>query len=867
MKISLNPISTLFRKPQISPYYFQLLDQVLELENQTKSLTDLEILEKVQLLKRSFSPNQSNINLIAESFSLTREVAWRKLQLKHFETQILGGLILNDGKIAEMKTGEGKTLVATLPASFQALSGKGVHIITVNDYLAKRDKEFLQNVYQSLGFQVGLIRENMGIQQRQYNYGCDITYTTNAEVGFDYLRDLMADSLETRVHRKFNYCLIDEVDSVLIDEAQTPLILSRPKPLVENKYLRALWVAKQLVPNRHFIAKTRTKQISITEEGYQCLTEIFHTTDLYDPKDPWLAFVENALRALIFFQKDQDYIVKENEIQIIDKFTGRIAKGRKWSDGLHQAIECKENVLITAESQTLNSITYPKFFSLYKKLSGMTGTAKSSEKEFKEFYGLDVIVVPTRKPIQRKDLPDEIFETKKAKFKAVIDKIIASYQIGRPVLVGTTTIEDSEIINETLKEIGMKNCQLLNAKPENSEFEADTIAQSGQLNGVTIATNMAGRGTDIILGGNSKYLMNDLTKEILWSILDQNSKQIRYYFNQDTPSPLFHQCRELLENYSSEQIKTYLNEVTDIESYVPKTPLDHKIYSLYKAMIDWYQPVKEAQKQLVCDLGGLLIIGTGRHESRRIDDQLRGRSGRQGDVGASQFFISLEDELPKRYDPNLFLPFLGKNAMEPFSGTERLALTKAFDNLQSRVEKYLYEVRKSNAPFQDIYEFHQKMYFTLRECILEYREPLNLLINLSSLNILYSQKYTGSLPIYPIKSVKTTIVNSKESILYLSALIAYQHSENYASLLPSYYFEASRSIILEGMDQKWTEFAERISLTRETIGLQAYAQRDPLIQYARFCAQDFTELIDESQALVIQSIENSMAINKTYLGT
>lgn len=865
MKLKLE-LNNLFRQQQISSSYFEILDQINHLESKTKLFSDTEIRDRVENLKKAFSNSENNPSIIAESFSLTREVAYRKLGLRHFETQLLGGLILNDGKIAEMKTGEGKTLVATLPACFQALSGNGVHIVTVNEYLAKRDKELLQIIYHSLGFKVGLIRENMEANERQYNYACDITYTTNTELGFDYLRDLMADSLKSRVLRSFNYCLIDEVDSVLIDEAQTPLILSTPRPLTSDKYPKALWVAKQLVPNRHFIPKYRTKQASLTEDGYNFLAEIFQTEDLYDPKNPWLAFVENSLRALLFYQRDQDYIIQNQQVQIIDKFTGRVAKDRKWSDGLHQAIECKENVKISSESQTLNSITYPKFFALYKKLSGMTGTAKTSEQEFKEFYGLDVVVIPTRKPIQRKDFPDQIYETKRAKFKALIETINVANQSGRPVLVGTTTIEDSEIITETLKGLGIQDCQLLNAKPENSESEAETIAQSGALDSLTIATNMAGRGTDIILGGNLKYIVNDLIKQIIYQLVNSSPREINFSLNFGKINYILSDLQKLLIDFPPELIENYLDDVNDVESYTPQTPLDLRIRDLYSVLLKECYKEWEKGKQLVCDLGGLLILGTSRHESRRIDNQLRGRAGRQGDQGESRFFISLEDDLVKRYDPNLFIPFMGRNSFEPFDGTELVAISRTFDSLQLRVEKFLYENRKSSAAFEEIYEYHQKLYFVFRECILEYQDPLNLLINLSSFNLMYSIDSKPNLSLYSIGFKKNILNKNISSFIYLTALLSSSIIITYNQYVTVNFLEISKKLILEIMDQKWMEFGERISLSRDTIGLQAYAQRDPLIQYGRLCTKEFSDLIAETQTLIINSLINSIEINKVYLG-
>ena len=868
MLLKINKIPTLFRQPKISPVYYDLVDKILSLESKNSLLSDADICHQMNILKQNFYDDSKRSQNIVKSFAFTREVASRKLGLKHFETQLLGGLVLNDGKIAEMKTGEGKTLVATLPAAYQALSGKGVHIVTVNEYLAKRDKELLQIVYQTLGFDVGLIRESMETTERQYNYACDITYTTNTEVGFDYLRDLMSDSVKNRVLRSFNYCLIDEVDSVLIDEAQTPLILSTPRPLTSDKYPKALWVAKQLVPNRHFTAKYRTKQASLTEDGYNFLAEIFQTDNLYDPKNPWLAFVENALRALLFYQKDQDYIIQNNQIQIIDKFTGRVSKDRKWSDGLHQAIECKENVNVTPESQTLNSITYPKFFSLYKKLAGMTGTAKTSEQEFLEFYNLDVVVIPTKKPIKRQDHPDLIFETKKAKFKALIETITSSYSIGRPVLVGTTTIEDSEIIAETLRALGLEDCQLLNAKPENSESEAETVAQSGALNSVTIATNMAGRGTDIILGGNLKYIISDLLRQIIYQFINSGPKNLYLSVGFSKLNKILFDIQKLLEDFDSNLIQNYFNEIIDIESHVPQTALDKRIKDLYLLILDSSKLEWNKTRDLVCNLGGLLILGTSRHESRRIDNQLRGRSGRQGDPGESKFFISLEDDLVNRYDPNIFSPFLGPDNPNSFTGTDYIAVSKTFDALQDRVEKFLYENRKSSSAFEEIYEYHQRLYFIFRECILEYQNPLNLLLNLFSFTTINSISKIQDIELYgsTVKDKPLNIALNTNEYIYVASLLSTSTILSYNQIISNQYLIISKKLILEVMDQKWMEYGERISLSRDTIGLQAYAQRDPIIEYSRLCTQEFSELIKETQSLIINSLINFSELNKTYLG-
>nr|YP_009550781.1 preprotein-translocase subunit a [Eustigmatophyceae sp. Mont 10/10-1w]QAA11715.1 preprotein-translocase subunit a [Eustigmatophyceae sp. Mont 10/10-1w] len=851
----------IFSKSGIPSKYYEMMQNILELEDSVKKLDDNQIQAKIVELKKEYNSKPDNKNSVVKSFSLTREMAWRKLGLKHFETQVVGGLVLNDGKIAEMKTGEGKTLVATLPACYQALSGKGVHIVTVNEYLAKRDKELLQNLYNSLGFSVGLVSEGMENQERQYNYACDITYTTNAELGFDYLRDLIIDSKNNRVLRDFYYCLIDEVDSVLIDEAQTPLILSNNLEIPGERYTKAIWAANQLVPNRHFSLKPRTKQVVMSESGLDLLKEIFQTSNLYDPKTPWIGFVENALRAKFFFQKDQDYIIQNNEIQIIDKFTGRIAKGRKWSNGLHQAIECKENVQISGETQAINSITYPSFFKMYEKLSGMTGTAKTSEKEFQQFYGLDVLVIPTNNPMKRIDHKDIIFETKKAKFKKVVEIIQNSYWQGRPVLVGTTTIEDSEILNQMIRDCNISP-QLLNARPGNADIESLTVAESGLLNSVTIATNMAGRGTDIILGGNIKFLLTDFIKELVYGIINlipQNNYMITCGLADF--EDLLKDFYQLVKNYPIQSILNYFENIGDIESHVPQTTLDFKIRELYFIMKNASTNKLIDIKNLIQKLGGLLVIGTSRHESRRIDDQLRGRSGRQGDPGESYFIISLEDELLQTYNPNIFKPFQGLNRTDSFSGADYFALSRAINLLQEDIEKLFYENRKSSSSFEEVLEYQQYRYFFFRNCLLDYEDTPNLFLNLCSLttnltpinNNLYSDNlfaYANSLDNLILKNFS---LNS-QSFLYFSYIIALNLRFIYGtSFIKAFWRIVQKSILLE-MDEKWVEFSERISLSKDTIGLQVYAQKDPLQEYKRKCEQEFRNFILELQKLIVKKV-------------
>jgi preprotein translocase subunit SecA len=852
----LSKIQSIFKKSEIDSKYYEMLQIILELEDQVKKLDNNTIRFKLEKIKQLIDSKNHTIDdkfLICESFSLTREMAWRKLSLKHFETQILGGLVLNDGKIAEMKTGEGKTLVATLPACYQALKGKGVHIVTVNDYLAKRDKESLQPLYNALGFSVGLVNEGMETEERQYNYSCDITYTINSELGFDYLRDLIVDSKSNKVLRDFHYCLIDEVDSVLIDEAQTPLILSNNKDIPRDKYTRALWAVNQLVPNRHFTLKPRTKQVVLSELGLDLLKEIFQTSNLYDPKTGWIGFIENALRARFFYQRDQDYIIQNNEIQIIDKFTGRIAKGRKWSNGLHQAIECKENVPVSGETKTINSITYPTFFKMYEKLSGMTGTAKTSEKEFQKFYGLDVIVIPTYKKMQRLDREDFIFETKKAKFKKVVDLIQNCYWQGRPVLVGTTTIEDSEILNQMIRDSQIFP-QLLNARPDNADIESSIVAQSGLLKSVTIATNMAGRGTDILLGGNIKFLINNLIKELIFGIIEL-SPQHNYLisFGLENFVVVLKELQQLIKDYSIQSILNYFDNINDIESFVPQTSLDKRIRELYFLIKDLSTKNWIDVKQLIQGLGGLLVIGTSRHESRRIDDQLRGRSGRQGDPGETCFVISLEDDLIQTYNPNLFKPFQGFNKTEAFTGREYFVISKAINKLQEDIEKMFYENRKSSSSFDEILEYQQYRYFFFRNCFLDYQDTPNLLLNLCSLRSHKKVLSSNNILIYETNLPENYSLDFG-SFFYFSYIISLNLRLIYGLEFEKALWQITQKSLLSEMDEKWTEFLQAISLIKDTIGLQVYGQKDPLQEYTKKCEQEFRNFIIDLQNLIIKKI-------------
>jgi preprotein translocase subunit SecA len=484
------------------------------LEEEIQQLSDEALAGKTAEFKQRIEKGEALDDLLPEAFAVVREASKRVLGMRHFDVQLIGGMVLHDGQIAEMKTGEGKTLVATLPSYLNALSGKGAHVVTVNDYLARRDAEWMGQIHRFLGLSVGLIQQGMSPAERRHNYGCDITYGTNSEFGFDYLRDNMATAIEDVVQRPFNYCVIDEVDSILVDEARTPLIISGQVERPSEKYTRAAEVSRELNAEEHYEVDEKAHNVLLTDEGFIRAEELLGVQDLFDPKDPWAHYIFNAIKAKELFDKDVKYIVRNDEIIIVDEFTGRVMPGRRWSDGLHQAIEAKEHVEIQPETQTLASITYQNFFLLYPKLSGMTGTAKTEEAEFERIYKLEVTIIPTNRPAARRDLSDVVYKNEEAKWKAVAEECAEMHEAGRPVLVGTTSVEKSEVLSALLSERGVPH-NLLNAKPENVERESEIVAQAGRSGSVTIATNMAGRGTDIILGGNADYMARLKVREYL----------------------------------------------------------------------------------------------------------------------------------------------------------------------------------------------------------------------------------------------------------------------------------------------------------------------------------------------------------------
>ena len=616
-----------------------LVDKISQLEPNISPLSDDQLQAKTSEFKGRVERGESIEEILPEAFAVVRETAKRTLGERHYDVQLIGGIVLHEGKIAEMATGEGKTLVSTLPAYLNALKGEGVHIVTVNDYLAKRDSEWMGVIYQFLGLSVGVILHELNDQERKKAYHCDITYGTNNEFGFDYLRDNMKFTLEDYVQRDLNYAIVDEVDSILIDEARTPLIISGPAEESTDKYYKINRIIPSLRQGKDYQLEEKSHTAFLTEEGVAHVEQLIHVENLYDPRNiETLHHVNQALRAHTLFRKDVDYMVKDGQVIIVDEFTGRLMPGRRWSDGLHQAVEAKENVKIENENQTLATITFQNYFRMYKKLAGMTGTADTEAAEFRKIYNLDVMVIPTNMPLMRTNYPDVIYKTEDEKFRAVVGEIKELYQSGRPVLVGTISIEKSERLSQLLKKQGVPH-NVLNAK--HHEREAEIIAQAGRAGAETISTNMAGRGTDILLGGNPKFLAKTLVDE---------------------------------------------------------KPTEEAVQKAYEKAL----AIVKEEKEKVIQVGGLHVLGTERHEARRIDNQLRGRSGRQGDPGSSRFYLSLEDDLLRIFGSERISNIMDRLGIEEDQPIEHGLVTKAIESAQRKVEAHNFEIRKHLLEYDNV---------------------------------------------------------------------------------------------------------------------------------------------------------------------
>nr|YP_009314883.1 Preprotein-translocase subunit a [Scinaia undulata]SCW23338.1 Preprotein-translocase subunit a [Scinaia undulata] len=855
------------RRNNILRRHQKTLKMVKEITKEMESWSDEKLQNQTAALKAQLKNGRTLNDILPEAFATIKETCKRILKINLFEVQILGGVFLHEGNIAEMKTGEGKTLTATLPAYLNSLSNKGVHIITVNDYLAKRDSEWVSQIYRFLGITVGLVQQNMNNETKKQNYLQDITYITNSEVGFDYLRDNMAISTEEIVQRTFAYCIIDEVDSILIDEARTPLIISGPSAVPTKKYIQSYLLSQKLIKEQHYKLDEKAKNITLNEQGIIFCEEFLRVEDMYQVQDPWAQYVVNAIKAKELFIKDRHYIKKDDEVIIVDEFTGRIMPGRRWSDGLHQAIEAKENVKIQEENQTLASITYQNFFLLYPKLSGMTGTASTEAQEFEKIYKTNVIEIPTNKPCIRQDLPDLVYKREYDKWVSIANECYDMYKLGKPTLIGTTNVEKSELLARLLDEYQIPY-NLLNAKPKNVKKESEIIAQAGQFKTITIATNMAGRGTDIILGGNPEQLAKLVIIRYLEQYIDVNSSSSKQN------SSITPEIQQILDNMLL-RTKTQgthdiqkVNTAAYVEEAIYKTnnldKFSQTIQSTYGKIHTIYKHTFAIDRQKVIELGGLHVIGTERHESRRIDNQLRGRAGRQGDPGSSRFFLSLEDHLLRIFGGDKIINLMETLNIDDDTPIESKILSRSLNNAQKKVELYYYDIRKQlfeydevlNNQRQAIYAERNRILYSayIRDCIIEYGEstideilsfytndPSN---NIVKINHKLHEVLNLSSELINENMIKDMSIKEMQIFLYEQLRINYDLRESYLEQLrPGLIRQLEKYYLLQQIDRAWQDHLEKMTNLRESIGWRSYGQQDPLTEYKNEAFSLFVNMI------------------------
>ena len=780
--------------------------QVNQYDKPFRELSDEALQAKTDEFKARLEKGETLNDIMAEAFAVVREASDRVLGLRHFDVQIMGGHVLHEGRIAEMKTGEGKTLVATAPVYLNALEGKGVHVVTVNDYLARRDAEQLAPLYNFLGLSVGLIVHGLDYVQRKDAYACDITYGTNNEFGFDYLRDNMVMHEHNMVQRPLNFAIVDEVDSILIDEARTPLIISGPAAKAKDLYTPMVGVVRQLKNEEDYTFDEKLKTVALTEEGTKHVERLLGIDNLTDEANVELAHhVNQALKAQVLMKRDRDYVVQDGEVIIVDEFTGRLMYGRRYSEGLHQAIEAKEGVNIEKESQTLATITFQNYFRMYKKLAGMTGTAKTEEDEFRAIYGMDVVIVPTNKPVAREDAPDIVYRTENGKFEAVADKVAELYEKGEPVLVGTVSIEKSEKLSDILNKRGVPH-KVLNAKYH--EQEALIVAQAGQEKSVTIATNMAGRGTDIILGGNPGLITDDLLRKS-------------------------HKVDEEVTDEMRQEAAAKAKEICD------------------------------ENKKKVVDVGGLYIIGTERHESRRIDNQLRGRSGRQGDPGHTQFYISLEDDLMRRFGAETLPAIMDKVGMNDEMPIENRMVSRTIENAQKRVESRNFETRKNILEYDDVMNKQREIIYTQRRQVLEGRNMaesisgmIDKLVDTVCDEAAHGETFPEAWNLEQLALRLMEIFNfpdgvdtsnypnmdSSEVREELKAKAHARYAEKEEEIGPEIFHDFERNILLRNVDTNWMDHLDAMDQMRQGIGLRAYGQHKPIDEYRNESYDMFNEM-------------------------
>ena len=795
----------------------KIADKVMAYDEEMQALTDDQLREKTaEFQKRVQEGGETLDDILPEAFAVCREGAWRSLGMKHFYVQVIGGIVLHQGRISEMKTGEGKTLVATLPAYLNALEGKGVHVVTVNDYLAKRDMEWMGKLYTFLGLTVGCVIHGISEEERRAAYLADITYGTNNEYGFDYLRDNMVVYKEAMMQRELNYAIIDEVDSILIDEARTPLIISGKGDKSTDMYKRADGFVRTLKVEDDFTIEEKDKQIALTDEGVEKCEKYFGVENFSDPENMEINHhVLQALKARNMMKRDVDYIVKDGEIVIVDEFTGRLMFGRRYSDGLHQAIEAKENVLVRSESKTLATITLQNYFRMYQKLAGMTGTAKTEESEFRDIYNMDGVVIPTNKPGVRNDLQDAVYATEKGKYKSIVDRVEEAHKKGQPVLVGTISIEKSELIADALKKRGIKDFNVLNAKQH--EKEAQIIAEAGRLGAITIATNMAGRGTDIILGGNPEF---EAKKEMAANGYDEDAIAFATSFVQSDDEELLKAREE------------------------------------YRKLLEKYKEERKAEQEKVVELGGLYIIGTERHESRRIDNQLRGRSGRQGDPGQTQFCISTEDDLMRLFGGERMQNIIQRLGVEEDEAIEAKMITKQIENAQKKVEGKNFSIRKYVLQYDNVMNKQREIIYGERKKVLfgeNLREDLvsmtHQLIDEVVDPVVVASKFAEEWDFETINKGLRKITPAFEPLDFDKETLADMDEESlkaglYADFEDLYKAkeeeigeerlrEVERMILIRVVDNKWMDHIDAMDQLKSGIGLRGLGGQDPAAAYAQ----------------------------------
>ena len=904
-----------------------LVTSINLLEKKFEELDSEELKNTTQRLKNNLADGKKLDDLIPEAFAAVRESSKRYLGLRHYDCQLIGGVVLNKGMIAEMATGEGKTLVATLPCYLNALTEKSVIVVTANEYLAKRDAAWMEPIFQGLGMQVGFVTPELNHIEKKENYAKDIVYATNNELGFDYLRDNMVLREEDRLQKDPFFVVVDEVDSILIDEARTPLIISGQIERPQEKYQKAAELSLSLIkakelskdgidPEGDYEVDEKQRSCILTDQGFAKCEEALKVNDLYDPKDPWAHYITNALKAKELFVKDVNYIIKKDEAVIVDEFTGRVMPGRRWSDGQHQAIEAKEGLKIQPETQTLASITYQNFFLLYPGLAGMTGTAKTEEVEFEKTYKLESTVVPTNQTRKRQDWADQVFKTELGKWKAVANETAEIHRNGRPVLVGTTSVEKSELLSKLLFEQQIPH-NLLNAKPENVEREAEIVAQAGRSGAVTIATNMAGRGTDIILGGNSDYMARLKLKETLMPLLvkpddehkppipkQRNSKagggfssDVDLISNKNNksgvdslfPCQLSEEITRKLSLLSNDLVKNWgdrsltILELDDkIATASEKAPTEDKlIQSLRESLSEVkneYEKVLIHEEENVRNAGGLHVIGTERHESRRVDNQLRGRAGRQGDLGSTRFFLSLEDNLLRIFGGDRVANLMNAFRVDEDMPIESGMLTRSLESAQKKVETYYYDIRKQVFEYDEVMNNQRKAVYNERLRVLKGNDLKKQVIGYGerTMEEIVEAYINPDLPpeewdidqliskvkefIYllnDLKSEDVSVLSIEELKNYLQEQlrIAYDLKEaQIEKFRPGLMREAERFFILQQIDNLWREHLQSMDSLRESVGLRGYGQKDPLIEYKNEGYDMFLEMMTNMRRNVIYSM-------------